>query len=316
MVIMKKDVQYYLEQWPKNKSIDTELLSNAQLYTRAKSIASYSGELRRCKRCGIEQPITEFYFHKNRNGKKYRVHTCRDCILKADGVVEIGKTRFSMAILKKGFRRCCTCKNIKPLTEFVNTTWKYAKGKSFECYECSHNRVHDYQKLQKETVGDFYVRQYALRHYGVGELTDDEYEKYRNEILEGRKPKYFVDGLEFVTLVNFAEYIMNKYGVPITSTEARIRAGHSEDMCKLTEREFRKIAVIKWNAEKRGAGDSGRIRVTDTVTGHIFIFEYTRDPGLLAMFSTSAIDRAIKTGTKTRITKLSKYINPCIIERF
>jgi len=128
--------------------------------------------------------------------------------------------------------------------------------------------------------------------------------KLRKEILEKRKPKYFIDGKEFVKVREFARYIESEYGLPISTTEKRIFEGKTEEQCKLNQTKTRSIAHTK-----------GKIKVTDTVTGKIFIFNNTKDVELLKMFSTSAITQGLKTGRKTKITKLSKYKNASTIER-
>ena len=60
-----------------------------------------------------------------------------------------------------------------------------------------------------------------------------------------------------------AKYIENKYGIPITTTEKRIYDGKTEEDCKISKYECRS----KWSGTFKGA-----IKVTDTVTGEVFIF--------------------------------------------
>ena len=74
--------------------------------------------------------------------------------------------------------------------------------------------------------------------------------------------------------------------------------------CKLTESQMRSKAYTK-----------GQIKVTDTVTGGVLYFKNSLDKDLLNLFSKCTIAPAIKSGKPTRITSLSKYKNPCIIER-
>ena len=113
-----------------------------------------------------------------------------------------------------------------------------------------------------------------------------------------------MDGLGFVTVADFARYMEEKYGLPITMTEKRISQGKTEEQCKLSESEMRSIAYTQ-----------GKVKVTDTVTGEMIEFNNTADEKLNKMFSKSAITKGIKTGKKTRVTALSKYKNPCIIAR-
>ena len=58
-----------------------------------------------------------------------------------------------------------------------------------------------------------------------------------------------------------------------------------------------------------------KIKVIDTVTKKEFIFENASDKDLLKMFSPSCILRTIITGKLTKVNKISKYKNPCLITR-
>ncbi len=289
---------YSLEQFPKNKDIVN--LSDEQKFIRQNLKKYVYKDKFTCVKCGKEQPIQEFYVADINTGRRKK--SCRDCQMKAADVIEIGKFRFAKKILDKGFRRCSVCKEIKPITDYTKSKTGY-RGYSNNCYECS-NKLHgEYLKKQQEEIGLFYIKQYGLRK-GISEFTNEIIEQLKTEIIENRKPKYFIDGLEFVTVADFARYIEVKYGLPVTMTIKRIYEGKTEEQCKMTESEMRSIAYTK-----------GKIKVTDTVTGEVFWFNNTNDEKLTKMFSRSAITRGIKTGEKTRITGLSKYKNPCIITR-
>jgi hypothetical protein len=293
-------MKHSIEQYPKFKDFDNSQLNEYQIEIRNNQKKYKYGKTKTCTKCHKKLPIKEFYIKDKYTGK--RSGYCRDCQMREANVLEIGKLRFADKILKKGFRRCSVCKEIKPLTEYSKSKSGYG-GYSNNCYECS-NRLHsEFLQKQKEIIGGFYVKQYVLSKYGV-RISDDEIENYRHEIRENRKPKYFIDDKSFITIRDFARYIERKYGNPITMTEKRIMKGKTEDECKLTESEMRSLAYTK-----------GKIKVTDTISGKTFDFKNTRDKRLLKMFSTSAITKAIKTGEPTRITKLSKYKNPCTIER-
>lgn len=289
---------YLLEQYPKNKELG--LLSDEQKNIRV-NIKHIKSKFKVCKKCGKKQKITEFYF-KDKVTKR-RDSTCRDCRLKQQGVIEIGALRFAMNIFKKGFRRCSVCKEIKPLNEYTNSATQYG-GYSNNCYACSKKLHDEFINKERAAIGDFYVRQYALSNYGIRISLPDDYEKYRAEIIDKRKAKYFIDNREFLTLRDFARYIERQYGLPITMTEKRIMVGKTTEECKLTEHEMRSKMYTK-----------GKIKVTDIITKRVFYFKNTNDSELLKMFSKTAVTDKIKSGTPTRITKITKYKNPCIIER-
>lgn len=289
---------YSLEQFPKNK--DIVKLSDEQKTLRANTKQYTYGKTHKCRCCGKELKIKEFYVKDKHTGR--RSTKCRDCELKDKGIVEIGRVRYSKIIFKKGFRRCSICKDTKPLSDFFKNATQYG-GYSNNCIDCNNKAVSELQKNGQKTISDWYVKEYGKRN-GISKFDKQTITNLRNEILDKRKPKYFVDKKEFVTITDFAKYIYEKYGLPITMTEKRISEGKTEEQCKLTENEARSIAYTK-----------GKVKVIDTVTGEVFEFKNTKDAGLLKMFSTCAITRGIKTGEKTKITRLSKYKNPCIITR-
>lgn len=293
--------QYSLEQFPKNKNIDVSKLNENQIKIRNNKKSKIQGEEKVCNRCLKKQPITEFYFKNKTTGRRGTI--CRDCILKQMGVIEVGKLRFADKIEEKGFRKCSICKTIKPINEFKKNKGQ-KNGISNTCYECGHKLHRDFILKQRNDIGDFYVRQYCLRNYNYIPKTKEDIEKYRNEIIEKRAPKFFIDGKAFVTIAETARYIEMEYGIPVSATEKRISEGKTLEECKLTESEMRSKAHTK-----------GQIKVTDTVTGKIFLFKNATDENLLKMFATSTISSAIKSGKPTRITKLSKHKNPCIIQR-
>lgn len=293
-------MKYVIEHWPKFKTQELAKLSVDQQQIRINSKLLKHKETRTCNRCNKEQPITEFYEKKER---QTRDTTCRDCRLRAAGVKEVGKRRFSDRILTKGFRRCTICKDIKPLTLFTKSKNVYA-GHSNACYSCQHNLTKAYVQKQKKKVGLFHIRQYALRNYGDIPLDESTVRRLKKEILQKRKPKHYFDGLSFMSSRMFAKYIEKTYGINSYAVEARLKSGYKEDDCIIPEHEFRSKAYTK-----------GEIKVTDLVTGEILFFSSTQDKRLTDMFSGSAIVRCIQTGEPTRVKPNSKYKNPCTIER-
>lgn len=295
---MKK---YKIIQYPANKDISVENLSIRQNCIRDNAEPPFSGnETKRCKCCGKELPLAEFYY-KDKIHKRQDT-TCRDCRLKAAGILNIGKLRFERALLKKQFRRCSICKQILPLTEFYKNRTSHA-GYSYNCKQCSVDLTRIYRQKQCLALSRYHVRQYGLKK-GIKNFTEEVYKALHDEILAKRTERYFVDGKGFVTVSDFADYILENYGIPLTTTKKRIAEGCSAEECKLSK------AVARSKAHTKG-----RIKVTDTSTGDVFYFANTADQKLREMFSTSAISRCLKTGEPSKITRLSKYPNPCIIER-
>ncbi len=276
------------------------MLSAEMKLIRAKQKRFTYGKSYKCKCCRKELKIKEFYVKDKHTGR--RSTKCRDCQMLGMGVVEIGRLRFAKDLFKKHFRRCSVCKNIKPLTEYAHDKSSYG-GYANNCKECNRAAVAKLQQHGKTTISDWYVREYGKRS-GISKFDKSTISRLRKEIIEKRKSKYFIDGKEFVTIAAFAQYIKSEYGLPITMTKKRISEGKSPEECKLTENQMRSMAYSK-----------GKIKVTDTVTGEIFEFVNTNDAELLKMFASVTIAHGIKTGNKTRITKLSKYKNPCTIER-
>lgn len=310
------DSKNTFNRYPKNKPENKKKLSQEQLSVRKSGKKKYyykesylikhgrrNGEEKeiRCNKCGISQPIEEFYV---RNDTKKRRKSCRDCQMKVRGVVEIGKQRFSAEILSKGFRRCSICKTIKPLTDYNKSKDRYG-GHSNNCYECNHRNLKKFQQKGCKEINDWYVREYGKRN-GIKKFNKAIIQKLREEIIESRKPKYFIDNYEFVTIRDFAIYIKKKYGHPITMTEKRINKGKTEEQCKLSEREMR----ILYSGTNKG-----RIKVTDTVTNKVYFFDNTSDPNISKIINKSSLLGLLKRGGVSRVTSLSKSKNPLKAER-
>lgn len=295
---MKK---YKIKQYPANKDISLENLSIRQNCVRDNAEPILSGtETKRCKCCAKELPLTEFYYKDK--SRKRRDTTCRDCRLKAAGILNIGKLRFERALLEKKFRRCSVCKQILPLTEFYKNRTSHG-GYSNNCKQCSVELTRTYRQRQSLAISKYHLRQYGLKK-GIRDFTDEIYKSLYDEILAKRTERYFVDGKGFITVTDFADYILKIYGIPLTTTKKRLSEGYTTEDCKLSK------AVARSKAHTKG-----QIKVTDVTTGDVFYFNNTSDPELRKMFSTSAISRCLKTGKPSQVTRLSKYSNPCTIER-
>lgn len=292
---------YHIEQFPKNResknklSIEQHKIRNKAVKINEKSFC--------CSKCGKEQPIKEFYIKDKNTGRRSK--SCRDCQMQQMQVIEIGKLRFAEKILRKGFRRCSCCKNIKPITEYTKSKNSYG-GLLNSCKVCNYELSRKFITKQNKEIGDFHVKQYGKLKYGYDKFSEELVNDLRNEIIKKRSPKYFVDGFSFINVTDFAKYINENYNIGLSCVEKRIAEGANEEECKIQEFEYRCL---------KSGTNKGKIKVTDTVTNQEFIFNSSNDIGLKKMFSTSAINRCLQTGEKTKITSLSKYKNPCLIVR-
>lgn len=294
---------YRIEQFPKNKDIHPSRLNEYQIILRGNQKSYKYKATKVCTKCSKSLPLKEFYI-KNKNTKR-RSNSCRDCQMKQQGTIEIGKQRFADKILKKGFRRCSVCKDIKPLTEFCKNKGQY-KGISNNCYSCSYKLHKKFQVNQRAVIGKFYIRQYAKRVHGIEVNADDEYAKYRAEIETSREPKFFLDGLEFIILEDFAKYIEKRYGIKKAAVIKRVAENYTEQECILPEQQIRSM---------KSGTTKGRIKVVDTITGDIWHFNNTKDNGLNNILSGWAVLKGIRTGLPVGGCTNSKHKNPCLVER-
>lgn len=86
-----------------------------------------------CTCCNRELDISSFYFRQDQNNYRYE---CKECILKHDGVVEIGKKTNAIENGKAGLRKCTKCKEIKSLdTDFSVSKHGYL-GRQHSCKAC------------------------------------------------------------------------------------------------------------------------------------------------------------------------------------
>ena len=221
--------------FPKNKDIESSKLSAAQLKLRAKATPqSLSDEESRvCKTCLKKLPITEFYVRDKITGIRRII--CRDCILKSEGVKELGKMRFANKIFEKGFKRCGKCKAIKPLSEFREDKNQSNRHITI-CYECNQKHF----QIQRETLGDFYVKNYIKRNNLSITIN-----QARKIILETREHRFIIDNQSFKTLQDFTNYVFQQYSIPLSTVANRIRRGYTENDCKLSQHDFQSMSIKK-----------------------------------------------------------------------
>ncbi|WP_339889823.1 hypothetical protein [uncultured Flavobacterium sp.] len=300
---MKKDKQYTINNFPKNINTNYSNLSLEQILIRKNVKENIYLEKYRCRTCSNELSIDEFYIKDKNTGR--RATKCRDCQMKDNGILEIGKKRFSDNIFTKGFKKCSNCKEIKKINKFHKNK-NLLGGFASICKLCSSDMHSVFQKTQTENIGDSYIKQYQKRKYSDKNLTEELKNKIKKEILIKRSEKYFLDGKGFNSLKSFARYVSEIYNIKYHAVVKRIGKGNTEKECTIPEREYR---MLKNKLNK------GKIKVTDVITKEVLIYKNTQDQELLKMFSNTTISRCIKSGNQTRVTKKSKYRNPCLIER-
>jgi len=211
-------MKYKIERYPKNKDENYSELSIHQKEVRKKEKIYKYSKTKTCKKCGKELPLSEFYLKDKETGRLS--NGCRDCQLKQMGVIEIGKQRFADKILIKGFKRCGMCKRILPLNEFWKKEYGYnLGGKSSHCKKCAYKTHRKWIYRQpKKTLS----------------------------------VKHNVDGFEFTTDSEFAEYIEYIYGIKKKTTQKRIYKGWDDEKCKMSVFESKSInANKKWAKIKK-----------------------------------------------------------------
>lgn len=225
--------EYKIEQFPKNKVITK--LSKEQKEIRGNKKKYIYLDLKRCNTCMNELSIDEYYIKDSKTGR--RANRCRDCELKRQGVLEIGKLRYALKVADKGFRRCSICRDTKPLNKFSKNKGQYL-GYSNNCYKCQSNLTLPWRKKQAEDITDWYIINYYGKNLGYNQFNDELIIKLRNEVLEKRKPKHKFENKEFQSTRKLANYINKKYNIGIHTIEDRIRRGFTEYECTMTRLQF------------------------------------------------------------------------------
>ena len=145
--------EYDINQYPKFKDGSLSGMSDEQRQIRDKrKHRDFYATDKVCKSCAKKLPMTEYFFADKANGR--RKNKCKDCVLKEQGVLEIGKNRFSAHIKSKGFKRCSGCKEILPFHNYHKSN-VITDGHSNVCKECSLSYTKDFLIRQKESVGNY-----------------------------------------------------------------------------------------------------------------------------------------------------------------
>lgn len=181
-----------------------------------------------CSKCGVVDMVENFP-----NG----VSKCQKCI---NYYVVKKRKNYKYSNTKKECNRCGAIKLDKEFPKLDNT-----------CKKCRYEIHKQYQIEQRETLGDWYVKQYGKYTYGYIEFTKKLINELRSELKEKRKAKHNYDGKNFRTTRSFAKYIFEKYKVPITTVEKRINEGRTEYECTLNRKQFVRYNLKKAREQKK-----------------------------------------------------------------
>ncbi len=146
-------MKYKIKQHQTSIDLDFSKLSIDQIKIRALAIED-SGERKICKTCLKSKLLSGYRLRTTRRGVKgiYYDATCKDCHARTRGTKTIGKLSFAKELFNKGFRKCTTCKEIKPLTKYyknkasstgINNSCKICMNK-INCKKY-HDNKHDKQ---------------------------------------------------------------------------------------------------------------------------------------------------------------------------
>lgn len=182
---------------------------------------------KQCSKCGKIDLVDVFYAGVSR---------CKDCINKY--VVE--KRRNYKYI--DGEKVCTKCSKLKKNRDFPKLDGI--------CKKCRYELHKQYQKEQRENLGDWYVKEYGKYTYGYKDFTQKIIDELRIELEEKRKPRHIFEGKNFRTTRDFAKYILEKYKVPITTVEKRIYEGRTEFECTLNRKQFVRHNLKKAREDK------------------------------------------------------------------
>ena len=259
-----------------------------------------------CKSCNIKKDNSNFYIKDKLTGRLSG--KCKICEAKHRGIKDIGKLSISQKNWINGKRKCCDCKTLKPIIDFVKNK-SVKSGYSSVCYACSKERVYKYRRESNKELGSHYLKRFAISNYGV------KHEDATGEILEiaklhveaKRNMKLILDGLEFSTMQHFAKYVNEKYGISEHCVKKRLYMGHTENDCTIPEFEFRSQFSCK---------SRGKVLVTDINTGTARIFSSPKRIVDEINISVDVVNRCLSTGEIRKPYKNSKNKQTLKIEYY
>ena len=150
-------------------------------------------DTKRCSKCGQVKLLNDF--HKSVNTKDGHHTICKECRIKQEWVKYPHRAKTSYIVrrkeqqelLKEGEKRCCRCKEIKPIAEF----WKGYSA----CWDCSRKRYREAQrKWRKTPTGkeSGYKRHLKYSKTEKGKLSSQRRGK-RRYIKDRKNPKKVLD---------------------------------------------------------------------------------------------------------------------------
>lgn len=239
-----------------------------------------------CKACNEVKNDSSFYIKDINTGR--RSNKCKICEAKEKGIKDIGKLSVSKELLENGKRKCCDCKLVKPMADFVKNK-SVKSGHSSVCYDCSKDRVYKYRRNSNKELGTHFLKRFAISNYGVRheDITDEILGIAKLHIQAKRSLKLRLDGLEFSTMQQFAAYVNKKYGISEHCVKKRLDVGYSESDCIIPEFDFRSQFSFK---------SRGKVLVTDVDTGEKRIFTSPKRVMEEMKISNDVLGRCLSTG--------------------
>lgn len=136
--------------------------------------------MKRCPTCKGLKPIVDFYRRQSGPRSGSVIPSCKSCQLrsakdyarrKAQGQIKPRRT----AMVGKDHRRCCSCNQVKPLTEFYICKKGEARGKpQAKCKPCNKAACQHYTKSDKWKLRSKELkRKERIESYGI---TEEQYE--------------------------------------------------------------------------------------------------------------------------------------------
>lgn len=198
-----------------------------------------------CKGCKKDLLDSEFYgkhcYDKNGKDRGYIHKKCKRCIMLNKGVKNIGQHESQIKIFESGNWKCCTCKIIKPLTEFCSNRSYWTKHNA-SCRKCMFESHSGFYQNAKENISKSYLNIWIHQQWQIpSSIITDELRKTAKEIVLARratKKMFHFNGMKFCKR-EFAVYLNKKYGISIHRTEKRIEMGKNEKECLISEKELR-----------------------------------------------------------------------------
>ena len=164
--------------------------------------------MKTCNECNISQDEIEFYVKDRKTGRLS--NKCRTCEAIKHGIIFIGKNKYHKDLRENGLIKCSDCQEVKTMENYHTSNTKQF-GYSQVCKKCCLIRHRRYMEVAKEKLTPSYLKQYLKLHYGIDikNITPELLEIAELEIKIKREPKYFLDGKSFITLRDFAVYVMD-----------------------------------------------------------------------------------------------------------